>query len=224
MSITRSWAEVIRAAVDARVADIHTALPAQVVSYDASKQTVDVQPLLQRVYRDDDGTEKSESFPQIPNVPVAFPRAGGYALTFPVAAGDTVLLVFAERALDQWRARDKEVDPGDLRMHDLSDAVAIPGVYASAKALTNAAQTDRAVFGKDGGLQVAVKAALIEMGEKDAGALDFVALAQKVLTELTNIVNAFNTHTHPHPYGPTSAPTAPMSTPASVAASKVKAQ
>ena len=61
-----------------------------------------------------------------------------------------------------------------------------------------------------------------------AAASDFVALAAKVLTELNSIKTAFDTHTHPFvatgAASPTSAPTAPMTTPSSVAAALVKAE
>jgi hypothetical protein len=57
-----------------------------------------------------------------------------------------------------------------------------------------------------------------------AGATDFVALAQKVLTELGKIETAYNTHTHPTaPDGPVSPPSATY-VKASVAADKAKAE
>lgn len=40
--------------------------------------------------------------PILPDVPVVFPGGGGFALTFPVAAGDECLVVFASRCIDAW--------------------------------------------------------------------------------------------------------------------------
>jgi hypothetical protein len=51
---------------------------------------------------------------------------------------------------------------------------------------------------------------------------DFVALAQKVLTELQTIQSNFNAHTHPTPWGPSGPPLAPMPAPNSVACTKLK--
>lgn len=213
MSRTPQLAEVIREAMNARLADVHTAIPAEVVSYDSTTQTVDVQPLVMRVLRDlDENTELPESLPQIPNVPVCFPRAGNNWITFPIAQGDTVLLVFCESAIGNWRARNAESDPGALIRHDLTDAIAIPGVYASARALTTSATA--CVFNADTELH---------LGQLNPP--EFVALATKVLNELTAIRTAFNSHIHTSAAAgsPTTSPTIPMAAPGSVAASKVKA-
>ena len=56
-----------------------------------------------------------------------FPGAGGYRITFPVAEGDTGLLLFAESSLDKWLVSGGTVDPEDDRRHDLTDAVFLPG-------------------------------------------------------------------------------------------------
>jgi hypothetical protein len=51
---------------------------------------------------------------------------------------------------------------------------------------------------------------------------DFVAMAAKVLTELSAIITAFNAHTHPAPGGATSPPM-PMTSAGSVASVDLKA-
>jgi phage baseplate assembly protein V len=62
---------------------------------------------------------------------------------------------------------------------------------------------------------------IVNIGAKSAA--DFVALAGKVATELTNIKNAYDVHTHPTGMGPSGPPAIPLTAPASTAASKVKA-
>jgi hypothetical protein len=69
-----------------------------------------------------------ESLPVITDVPVVFPGAGDYSVTFPIAKGDTVLLIFAEGSLDQWLTKGGEVDPQDDRRFSLTDAIAIPSL------------------------------------------------------------------------------------------------
>lgn len=107
---------------------LHVALPAEVVRYDHTKQKADVQPLLKRVYRDG----RVERMPIIYAVPVIFPRtaigAGDASMTFPVRPKDTVLLLFSDRSLDEWAQHGGEVAPDDRRKHDLSDAIAVPGL------------------------------------------------------------------------------------------------
>lgn len=78
-------------------------------------------------------------------------------------------------------------------------------------------------FKADGGIVIVPSGSgLVHIGA-DPGA-EFVALAGKVLTELTAIKTAFDGHIHPDPVsGNTGAPTAAMPAPSSVAATKAKA-
>ena len=118
--------EILKSAFDSYIAgSIHTALPGQVETYDYQLQKASVKPLLKKHYLD--GEELS--LPVIVNVPVIFPRSGGASLTFPVNKGDYVLIIFIERALENWLSLGGEVAPGDRRKFDLSDAIAIPGLY-----------------------------------------------------------------------------------------------
>ncbi len=185
--------DVIQTALNARLADLHVALPARVERYDAARQMLDAQPLLLSAYQQEDGSRATERIPVITNVPVLFPGAGGFRLTFPVEVGDTVLLIFAERSLDRWLALGGEVDPADRRMHDLTDAVAIPGLRAQPQVWTGVG-TEHATMGQDGGLQIHFKDGAIALGEESPP--DAVAMAQKVAAELEKLRAAFNTHTH----------------------------
>ena len=68
----------------------------------------------------------------VTGVPVVFPMGAFGGVTFPVQVGDTVLLVCSSSSLDAWLAGNGgEVDPQDDRRHDLSDAIAIPGLRAT---------------------------------------------------------------------------------------------
>lgn len=128
-------AELLSGHVSRSLAELHTAMPGRVERYDSTTQTADVKPLVKRKVADEAGTESLESLPVVPSVPVVFPGAGDYGITFPIARGDTVLLVVASASLDRWLARGGEVDPADERAHALSDAVAIPGLRARPDAL-----------------------------------------------------------------------------------------
>ncbi len=141
---------------------LHVALPARVESYDAATQTIFAKPLIRGLFTEEDGSLSQDSLPVIPNVPVVFPGAGGFRLTFPIAVGDNVLLVFADRSIDAFQSGGGETAPADLRKHNLSDAIAIPGLHPSNGAWTGASLTDL-TMGKDGGAQVTVKAAEIDV-------------------------------------------------------------
>ncbi len=93
------------------VSDLHTSLPGKVVKCDPSTQKADVQPLIKERYADENGARQARELPVIPAVPVQFPGAGGYRITFPVAVGDTGLIMFAEASLDKSLVSGGTVDP-----------------------------------------------------------------------------------------------------------------
>lgn len=141
--------EALAVAIESRLADLHTAMPGKVEKVSSDGQRVDVLPQLKRAVSDGEGGYVIEDLPVIPNVPVAFPRAGGFFVSFPIARGDMVLLVFAERSVKAWMRQGQAVDPGDRRMHPFDGAIAIPGVYPNNSPLDDASSTDM-VMGKDG--------------------------------------------------------------------------
>jgi len=207
-SRTPNLAEVIRTAISTRLCDVHTMLPGKIVSYDAAAQKADVQPLIRRLQKAIDG-EIKERLPQIPGVPVAWPRSGKYRLTMPVKAGDFCMLIFSESSIDAYQAgQGQEVDPGAFYRFDLSDAVALMGWNPDGQKL---GETDSSV---------------ISVG-LEGGSFDFIAHAQKVLDELeaaktdrASMKSAFASHTHitsattdTGPVGIIQAPASPFPTP-----------
>lgn len=181
-------------------------MPGRVEKYDAARQVADVKPLIQRRITTAEGGEIVESLPVIPDVPVVFPRAGGFFISLPIAVGDRVLLVFNDKSIDKFvTGEGEDTDPVDVRNQALSDAVALPGFHPFGEALTGVSTSD-IVIGKEGESQ------------------DFVALAAKVLTELQNVAAAFNGHVHGGVTSgaATTAPVVASITPVSVAAQNVK--
>ena len=133
--------------------DVHTAMPGIVESFNAEKMTASVQPAVQRLFKKDDGetvTTRPENLPLLINVPVVFPRGGGYSMTFPVAKGDECLVVFCERSYDIWHQNSGIQGPGALRFHSLSDAVCHVGLSSAPKAVPDFL-TDGVRIGKDDG-------------------------------------------------------------------------
>lgn len=131
MSQKDNLSNVLEQAIRNRLAELQTAAPGQVVSYDYKTQKASVQPTINRKYKDG----QVSPYPVINNVPVIFPRSGGASMTFPVKPGDTVLLVFAARSIDDWLQRGGKVDQSDTRMHSINDAIAIPGLLPLAPAV-----------------------------------------------------------------------------------------
>ncbi len=121
-------AQWMRDSLDARLADVHVALPATVVSYNSERQSVSVQPAVRRGYKTPEGERAAESLPIVNGVPVSFPGSGEFSVTWPIAVGDTGLLIFCEGSIDKWKSYGDEGDPLDDRRFNLSDAVFVPGI------------------------------------------------------------------------------------------------
>lgn len=169
-------AEIIRRALESRLADLWTAIPGKVVKYDSTTRTADVLPVVRRPIATSEDELKHEDLPIIPNVPVLFPSGGGASITWPIVPGDFVQLLIQTLSPQQWRQSGETSDPGDLRLHSLGNAVCVPGLMHNAQALPGAALPAIVLEHTD-----------IRLG---VGATDFVALSSKVEAELTRIKEA----------------------------------
>lgn len=176
---TPSHATIYDLAFQKRARGIRVALPGRVESYDAATQKANVQPLIMEEETDDIGDRVSNALPVVTDVPICFPGAGPWRLTFPVKKGDTVLLIFSSSSLDRWLVRGGMVDPADDRHHNISDAVAYPGLFDFAHVPTSAPTN-----------AMVVHASALKLGADDA--TDPVARK----SDLDAVVAKLNGHTH----------------------------
>lgn len=217
--------DVIVEAINSALLQMHTGLPAKVVKFDALGQSCDVQPLLMSKIATSNPLipTKLVTLPIITNVPVQYPSWGDFAITAPLALGDVVFLAFAERSIDSWLAGTpgQVIDPQEARHHDLSDAIAIPGIRQRTAPLVGLASPNLTI-GKSNGAtvleitpdgQVIITAELlIKLG--GAGAVASFVKGEDLLLWLA-------THTHPSAaLGPPSPPTVPP--PTSMLSTKIK--
>lgn len=201
MSEDVTEAEVAMAAIDSRWLDLHKAGPARVESYNASANTVTVTPVLWRQIPTDDGDYVAEALPQIPDVKIAWPRGGGFAITFPIQKGDFVMLVFGDAPLGAWRQNGQPGDPGDPERHGLSGAMAIPGVYPDKQNIA-APSTSNMVMGKIGTATAQI--------EFTPTGINLVAGASQPVPRGNDLETWLMAHTHGTPVGPSSTPVQPF--------------
>lgn len=115
---------------------VWTALPGIVDAVNLSKMTVSVRPSIQARVRNQRGEYEWVDIPLLVDVPLVFQSAGGFSITFPVAAGDEALVIFASRCIDSWWQSGGAQPQADLRMHDLSDGFAIIGPRSQPRKLS----------------------------------------------------------------------------------------
>jgi len=201
LTTTPTLSQLLRIANKSFVDEIHTAFPCVVQSYDSGHQTVDVQPQIKRPIQKQDGSTTYESYPVISNVPVAFPRAGQWFMSFPITTGDCIFVVCSERSLDEWRANGFETETSDLRTHVIDGAVAFPvNVYPTSSPIQNVSAT-KLVIGNDTTSRIYIDTNLINLYEENAN--QFVALGQKTEDRLSALegklnefIGIYNGHVH----------------------------
>lgn len=187
---------VIAVALRDGLANVHTSMPAQVITYDSVSQTASLRLCgKHRQPIEDNGTE-SLSFPILDHVPVGGIRFGPWFMHGPLTPGDFVTVHFAEHSLDRWReSGGADIDPVFEHRFELCNAYAVPiNLYPTAEALTNLSSTDF-VIGLQGGVQVRLRPdGTIYLGT-EAGAplpLDAVASAARVLAQLQALAPALS--------------------------------
>lgn len=119
--------------------DVMTALPAKVLKR-YEDNSVDVQ--LGINYIDTEGEESPRQ--TVFKVPLVFPASQKAVIAFPVDRGDSVLVVFCQRSLDNYKVNGS-MSPSDRRMFDARDAVAIAGLIPFQKWKLPAAANDSVV-------------------------------------------------------------------------------
>ena len=220
--------EAVTAAIRGEIAQMRTAIAGVVQNFNAATQRCSVQAGVQITLLD--GTTVSD--PLFVDVPVCYPGAGGYGLAFPLAPGDEVLLVFAERSIDEWLARGGYNRVAyDPRRFSAQDAIASPGLRSAPNAIPAASIPADAVTlsAADGSVRVEIRAgggvtitaSEVRLGDDSA---TFLALASLVDARVSAIVSAFNAHVHTSAAAGslTTSPTVILPGQASVAASKSK--
>lgn len=158
-----SLGALLDAAFAAGLVDVHTHLPARVESYDAATQKCSVQVELRQARFEPDGSRVPEVLSPILDVPVLFSSGGGFRTTYPLQRGDKVWLEICEASLELWKTRGGDVDPGDDRRMDLSDAVAVTGLRDFAHPLKSA-PTDRMSVGHDTGASIEITSSEVRVG------------------------------------------------------------
>lgn len=145
---------------------------------DYATMTATIQILFQKKMRD--GTYKS--IQPLSNVPLVTLQGGGFSLEFPIAVGDTALVLFADRNIDNWFQGGGEMPSADGRLHALSDAIAIVGLNAAAKPLTPAPSSSE--------VRLVDKAGTTKIGMTGGKVTIAGASGQTLLTTLTDLTTA----------------------------------
>jgi hypothetical protein len=137
----------VKALLHQERADIWTSLPSIVQSYNPAANTVSVQPAIMAQFRQQNGANVDEKWvdvklPVLVDCPVFFPGGGGFVATFPLKVGDEGGVLFSARCIDSWWQSGGVQKQAEIRMHDLSDGMFIPGLFSVPRVPASISTTD----------------------------------------------------------------------------------
>lgn len=107
---------------------LNVCLPATVIKYNDTNNTVSLQPAIQAVLPDN----SFKTLPQLLNVPVLELGGNGLSIKIPLKAGDTGIVIFCDRDITLFKQEKKNTQPNTLRKHDLADGIFIPMRFGNA--------------------------------------------------------------------------------------------
>lgn len=147
----RDLSQTLIAALQGWQADMWSAMPGIIQSVDFAKQSCVVQVAIQMSVQDlETGSTSVQSISPLLDCPLFFPHGGGMSITFPVAAGDECLVVFASRCIDGWWQSGGVQPQALFRMHDLSDGFVFAGFRSNGKVISGISPTKLQIRSGDG--------------------------------------------------------------------------
>lgn len=123
------------------VSRLHTAIIAEILSYDPVLMQADLQPLIQ---------DPDFSYAPILHASVSCLRAGGFIIRPPYRPGDIVVAVIIERGIDGVFTTGTKSAQIGLRKHSLTDAVVIGGFTTKPAPLPEQHGEDLIISTEDG--------------------------------------------------------------------------
>lgn len=215
---TPGMTQIIEELIEDRLYSLNTFMPGTIKKVDKVRGLVAVQPDFMRVWADDD--EPSE-YPIIEGVPLWELRAGEARINMPVKVDGKCMIVFSQRALERWKLTGDKTRPGDTRLHHLSDAICIPGLYPikDAKPLSDELSIEfgkASISFKDSETITAKVVSGILMMNKDGkfkisnGSSELLTLIKEFMIQEEAIVDAVQKMTFPTSLGPSGTVIDPM--------------
>ena len=117
--------------------NLRVAVPCIVQSFDVDAQTIVARPAIREQLVDENGNKLWKDIPDLLDVPIVLPRAGGYVITFPIQQGDECLVIFGDSCMDAWWQNGGVQNQIEMRRHDLSDGFAILGCWSQPRVISD---------------------------------------------------------------------------------------
>ena len=104
----------------------------EIVSFNPGNQTAEISVKMTYVVND-----KILEYPLLIDCPCVVLGGGKGRVTFPITAGDSCVVLFNDRDIDNWFSSGQKMPPRTDRKHSFSDAIAIVGLHNSQNKITD---------------------------------------------------------------------------------------
>lgn len=107
-------------------------------SFDSSDQTATIRMAIKQVIDvEPNGTRVLKEHPLVLKCPVVTLFGGDSFINLPIADGDSCLVFFCDREIDNWLQNGGVQAPTIGRLHDISDAIALVGIRNFQESIAN---------------------------------------------------------------------------------------
>jgi len=180
-----------RAMILDELREMHTAIPCYVNSYDEDTGEAEVTIPFSEFTPTEDGDVQEEGWPPVSGIPVWFPGGKKTLIDWEIPKGTKGFLIFMERNIARWYLSDgiEPTTPDSREMFGKSSPFLMTRIRTKRGEVDPATHIHLTESG-----EVQVKASAVRLGSFEADKA--LALAEKVMTGLNDIKNAFNNHTH----------------------------
>jgi hypothetical protein len=122
-----------------------------------------------------------KDFPILIDCPVVINANAIGGITTPINVGDTCLILFNDRDMDNWIIDGNVQAPNTSRSHDFSDAIALPYIFNNINALTNYNNNATSIYYGD------TKVVLTDKIQIQNAAQNLKIILDNLISSLTNL-------------------------------------
>jgi len=143
--------------------NLRVSMPGIITYFNPVEQIVNVKPCIKEKITQEDGSIAEVELPELLDLPIVIPQAGGYSITFPIQVGDECLVIFGDMCIDAWFSSGDVQSQIESRRHDLSDGFAIIGISSQPKRITNYSGNSMQIRNSDGSAYIDINGSIINL-------------------------------------------------------------
>lgn len=160
----------------------------RIESFDETSQTAKIKIVDKRILTSEEGEELKE-YSLLLDCPVFIPKGSNGGFTYPIIIGDTCLVLFNDRDIDNWFEDGNIQKPNTDRAHDLSDGIAIVGIRNKQNKFTDFSNSKTTIRYQDTVIELDDKVKIENSARNLALLIDNLIIELKNLTVVDNRIS-----------------------------------